>query len=980
MRMKSIKWAARILMVLAVLSVSTVLVVLQVLDPNDYKPQVSALVEERTGRKLDLAGDLQLTFFPWVGVETGPLSLSNAEGFGDAPMISADNARIRVKLLPLIKRRVEVGTVVLDAPVVNLLTASDGRTNWDDLMGMGGEDDEDRTQREASALAGLAVQGVSVTDGRVVWRDAFAGNELILSNFDLSTGMLVPGEPLDVTLSLDAAGSPLPEPVHLEMETIVTLSRNMASLSLANTGLTLSADAGRAELGVEKLSYALAAGLAAVNGVVAEMEVDGIASRLIVPSLNLNLSDETLALPSLELTQEDTRLTASFNASGSLVPEFEGDFRVLSGDVGRLLRRNGLERVELPASITGVEGSVSFAFREHELKLRKLEVVARVNDLPTEMEIGELDYHLADESLALPAIRLQQEDFRLDAGLNGENLVSDPSARRLTGRIDLELNDVKEFLARNGLPVTLPEIPLSEIRLVGGVTLEGSTVTANSVVAGFVYRGQESRVDVPSLALDTDSGTLGLAGIRFQQDGFDLNGRMTGDGVLDGVAEMDASGDLEVMAGNLADFLARNGLLDEIPPAVPESVQARLAFTISNNSLDVSALEAVLDGVRVQGSLGLQDLSSPGYRFDLRADRLDLGALLGATDNRAEPDPAGGGLLLPLAPLRGLDADGRIRIGTLVTPVMTLGDVDVRVRSSQDIFRFAPATAGLFGGTVEAQLVYDVSADVPALELSGQTRRLDVGSLLRSLGITGRVEGTGNLDLALSGRGADIDQLVGSLDGRIAFRLRNGALKGYDLQAALLELESLVARLEGGEATARGKPGAETRFAELSGSFRVEDGVFRNDDFVMKAPLFRIGGRGQLNLPGDLIDYRVDVNVVDTLEGQGGAALGDLEGARIPLKIRGPLAEPGFTLDLSSLVQERAKKELKRKLLEKVGIPLQKLTQEESGNAAPDKGRETASTEGPDEEPGQALENLVRKKLEDSKEKLKNSLLKGLGF
>ena len=124
-------------MVLVVLAVSTVLVVLQVVDPNDYKPQISALVEEKTGRRLDLAGDLQLTFFPWVGIETGPLSLSNAEGFGDVPMISADNARIRVKLLPLIKRRVEAGTVVLDAPVVHLLTAVDGRTNWDDLAGMG---------------------------------------------------------------------------------------------------------------------------------------------------------------------------------------------------------------------------------------------------------------------------------------------------------------------------------------------------------------------------------------------------------------------------------------------------------------------------------------------------------------------------------------------------------------------------------------------------------------------------------------------------------------------------------------------------------------------------------------------------------------------------------------------------------------------------------------------------------------------------
>ena len=105
---------------------------------------------------------------------------------------------------------------------------------------------------------------------------------------------------------------------------------------------------------------------------------------------------------------------------------------------------------------------------------------------------------------------------------------------------------------------------------------------------------------------------------------------MTGDRVFDGVAVMDAGGDLEVMAGNLADFLTRNALLEDIPPAVPKSAQARLAFTIRNNNLDIDGLEAVLDDMRIQGSVGLRDLSSPGYRFDLRADRLDLDALLAA--------------------------------------------------------------------------------------------------------------------------------------------------------------------------------------------------------------------------------------------------------------------------------------------------------------------------------------------------------------
>ena len=39
-------------------------------DPNDYKDTITSEVKARTGRTLTLEGDLGLTFFPWLGVET----------------------------------------------------------------------------------------------------------------------------------------------------------------------------------------------------------------------------------------------------------------------------------------------------------------------------------------------------------------------------------------------------------------------------------------------------------------------------------------------------------------------------------------------------------------------------------------------------------------------------------------------------------------------------------------------------------------------------------------------------------------------------------------------------------------------------------------------------------------------------------------------------------------------------------------------
>ncbi len=973
--MKALKILLWILMVLIVLAVGTVFVVTRLVDPNDYKPQISKLVADQTGRTLELQGELKLTFFPWIGAETGPLRLSNAVGFGEDPMVAVENARINVKLMPLLKRQVEVDTVVLDSPVVRLHTQPDGRTNWEDLAGSKSDSEQhDVRDDEAgpAAIAGLAVQGVSINNGQLHWRDDRAGQELSLTNLNLATGTLVPGDPLDINLSLDAAGNMLPEPGHLELDTTVTLSDNMASVSLARTALKVEANRYAADLSLEKVSYALEAGLAALNGVTAEVTVDGVASNLDLPSLNLNLSDESIELPGIEITQEDTTITASLSGQGFLVPDMRGGVSIRSGDVSALVQRNGLSADVLPVPIKDVDAVVSFDMREHGLSLTDLSAKATVNDQPTSVVAEAVQYHLKNESLEIPALAVRQGDFRFDGSVRGGNLISRPEDRTISGQINMALADVATLLSRNGIDMELPEIPVSDIQVSGSFDMAGQTLSTESLSADFSHRGHATRVNAPAMKLNLGSGELDLPGIRVEQGDVEFSGSASGRGVLGEPAKMNVSGKVTLKTADLSDALKRNGLVDELPPATPRSVDTALQFSLADNNLALSDLQAALDDMKITGSAGLNDLQAPGYRFDLTINRLDVDALTAGGDEETatETPSTGEQILLPVAPLQGLDVKGRARIGELITTGMTLSDVDVRVNSTENVLRVAPLTARLFGGSAEADLTYDVSSEKPAVRLAAKTSGLNVGALLQALELTDRIEGAGRLSVDLGGRGADVESLTSSLDGSMAVLLQDGALKGYDLQAALLELENQVARYQGEEVSEQAAPEAETRFAELSGSFKANKGVFSNDDFSMKAPLFRVGGRGVLDLPKDRLDYRLDVNVVDSVEGQGGAALEELEGARIPLKIYGPMANLAFTLDLSSLLKERAKDELKQKLLEELGEELGQTPADSSGPAALDSTGDGAQQPA---DPKEALE-------EELKNKLKNSLLKGLGL
>ena len=116
------------------MSVSAILAVGLLFDPNDYKSELSRLVEEKTGRSFLIEDDLELTFFPWLSIQTGGLHLGNIEGFGEENFASIESLTARVRLLPLIQRRVEIGTIELDGLELNLTRNQVDLMSWENLL------------------------------------------------------------------------------------------------------------------------------------------------------------------------------------------------------------------------------------------------------------------------------------------------------------------------------------------------------------------------------------------------------------------------------------------------------------------------------------------------------------------------------------------------------------------------------------------------------------------------------------------------------------------------------------------------------------------------------------------------------------------------------------------------------------------------------------------------------------------------------
>src|SRR5262245_40215135 len=126
--MKPIRILLAVLAAVVALLVVAALLVAAFFDPNDYKGVVTDAFAARTGRSLAIEQDLELSFFPWLAVETGGITVGNAPGFGGgseepsqtAPFATIERAAARVKLLPLLGGRVQIGTVELDGLRLNL--------------------------------------------------------------------------------------------------------------------------------------------------------------------------------------------------------------------------------------------------------------------------------------------------------------------------------------------------------------------------------------------------------------------------------------------------------------------------------------------------------------------------------------------------------------------------------------------------------------------------------------------------------------------------------------------------------------------------------------------------------------------------------------------------------------------------------------------------------------------------------------------
>ena len=114
------------------------LIVLGVLLPpyvnvNRFRSRVTASIGRALGREVTVS-NIALQLLPRPGLVLANFVVSDGPGYGSEPMLQAGTVTALLRMSSLWRGRLEIGTLELDDPSLNLVRRSDGRWNLEELV------------------------------------------------------------------------------------------------------------------------------------------------------------------------------------------------------------------------------------------------------------------------------------------------------------------------------------------------------------------------------------------------------------------------------------------------------------------------------------------------------------------------------------------------------------------------------------------------------------------------------------------------------------------------------------------------------------------------------------------------------------------------------------------------------------------------------------------------------------------------------
>lgn len=910
------------------------------LDPNDYKDTIAEQVQKQTGRQVALNGDIRLDYYPWLGIELNDVTLANPAAFGKEPFLHVDHALVRVKTMPLFQNRYEIDTVQLYGAVVNLAKSKTGTTNWQDLGGSGGKQQEGKPL----PLSSLVLGGVDIKDARISWHDDSTGARYDIHDLDLATGQLVYGQPIDLKMSLAASSNQPAISGDASMTGTIDYDLDNEAATIKPLQLTANLNSDNIPGGSEKLTFSseigldLKAGTASVKNmllnvlgmkVAGDVEAKNIRSPApsVATSVDINGSDLALLFKVAEIEPLASQLAGLRDRRFNLKSVVDAD-----------LDRGDVSVPEFNAQLLGanIKGQVKAQNVRSKSPSFQGELNATGPDLPTLMQVagqfqGGEDPVLEKYGKQLAAIPAGQKAFTVDTYVDANMKTGDVNVPRLTvktlginlagnlkasgmqdkngnvaGKLSVSGQDLSKILA--ALDQKSLSGVLQDFKLDTSVSGNRSNLNLKPIALTANFAGEQIPNSPVKLAMNADTRVslekeeLHLDNFSVKGMGLDVGGKLDARDIM---KNPQFQGQLNVAEFNLRRLMRQ---LIGVPKTADKMALRKVAFNSSfsgsKKNMEVKNLVMVMDDTTLKGNLAVSDFANPVSSFNLNVDTLDADRYLppkAKAKKQSQPaaqEPAE----LPVETLRSLNTSGKLHIGHFVISNIRMNNVNMTLTGKDGLVKLDPITAALYRGTHKGDITINAAdrKKSPRLTINTALKDIQIEPLLVDVTGKRKVRGTGDFSAALFAAGDNTDMIKRTLNGQMGFSFRDGALIGFNLGKIMRMGDQLKENM-----TLKVSDKEETDFTEITGNPVVKNGVVRLNDLNAKSPALRISGQGVLaNLPKNTLNYTVTARVVATSKGQGGKDItaGKLEGVPLPCHFKGSLDNPKRNCDATKLI------------------------------------------------------------------------------
>jgi AsmA protein len=401
----------------------------------------------------------------------------------------------------------------------------------------------------------------------------------------------------------------------------------------------------------------------------------------------------------------------------------------------------------------------------------------------------------------------------------------------------------------------------------------------------FLWRGDT--VDTNIVFSDVFAALTGkVSGLKVRLAGAPL--KIAFDGDMSSSPSLKVDGALAIEAPSLREAMQWTGN-KPLPGGGFGRFTLKAKTNIVGSNVALSAVNLSLDGNIAEGVLSYAAMGRRTWQGTLAVDALDLTPYVSTARLVAANSRDWDRVPILLDGLTGFDLDLRLSAAKVAIGDAKLGRTAIAANLRGGRLALTIGESQAYKGIITGALTLAAAEAGAEFKAQLQLADVDLDSCLSQLFGIRRLEGKGNLSLALEGAGSTVLAMTRTLNGSAKITGNQGAMTGINVEQLLRRLERRPLSGSGDFRTGR------TPYDRLTAKLEVTQGMVTVEDVTIEGPTVRLALTGTAAIPSREVDLKGTASLIP--------AAPQASAFELPFVVQGAWDDPSMLLDAQSLIR-----------------------------------------------------------------------------